>query len=217
MGAGFGYRVLAHNLSLTGDKPVVPPIPLENFPMSIGSWSGKEVPLPEIIQRVAGNEAFLSRIYINSMNNEWVNIYVAYTSRPRSMLGHMPQVCYPAAGWICEGMEHTEIMTKAGKYVPCLLHRFHKPDPNYDEWVVLNFFVLNGQLTDDEASFTGLGWRTPNIKGNPARYVAQVQISSIVEKYVRTAGEEMTDLLMEFFPDEKGIIPVFKDFNKAGQ
>ena len=52
--------------------------------------------------------------------------------------------------------------------------------------------------------FSGLGWRTPNIAGDPARYVAQVQINSVLENSTRTAAKDMTDLILDFFPDQNG-------------
>ena len=56
-----------------------------------------------------------------------------------------------------------------------------------------------------------MGWRTPNIKGNPARYVAQVQISSVVENSVLKAAQDMTEFVLEFFPDEEGFVGAVED------
>ena len=75
---------------------------------------------------------------------------------------------------------------------------------DHEENVVLNFYVVNGQITTDENVFSGFMWRTPNIAGNPARYVAHVQISSVLESSVRKAAKDMTDLILDFFPDENG-------------
>jgi len=36
------------------------------------------------------------------------------------------------------------------------------------------------------------------------RYVAQVQISSVLENSVRTVAKDMTDLILDFLPDENG-------------
>jgi hypothetical protein len=76
----------------------------------------------------------------------------------------------------------------------------------YDQTVVLNFYILNGQITVNENDFSGLLGRRPNIAGNPARYVAQVQISSVLEDSIRTAAEDISDLILDFFPDENGKI-----------
>jgi len=63
---------------------------------------------------------------------------------------------------------------------------------------------LNGQITTDESDFSSPLGRRPNIAGDPARYVAQVQISSVVENSIRTAAKEITDLILDYLPDEKG-------------
>ena len=70
--------------------------------------------------------------------------------------------------------------------------------------MVLNFYIVNGRLTSDERVFTGVGWRTPNIDGNPAYYVTQVQISSVFENSIRSATKDMAELVLDFFPDENG-------------
>jgi hypothetical protein len=70
--------------------------------------------------------------------------------------------------------------------------------------VVLNFYIVNGQLTSDERVFSGVGWRTPNIGGDPAHYVTQVQIGSILENSTRVAARDMAELILDFFPDQNG-------------
>jgi hypothetical protein len=66
---------------------------------------------------------------------------------------------------------------------------------------VLNYYVVNGKVTTDEAVFSGLSWRTPNIEGDAARYVAQVQISSALESSVLAAASEIADYIFELLPD----------------
>ena len=129
------------------------------------------------------------------------------------MLGHRPQVCYVGGGWIHDSTEQSEVISNFGRAIPCLVHRFHMPAPGYEERVVLNFYIVNGQLTNDESSFSGVGWRTPNIAGNTARYVAQVQISSVLENSTRTAVKNMTELILAFFPDENGDVRVAENTN----
>lgn len=206
--SGVAYRVLASRLKLVAETPIALAVPLCAFPLEIGNWTGKDVPIPENIQRVAGNDDFLNRLYINESNNEWVSVYVAYTARPRTMLGHRPQVCYVGGGWVHDGTERSEVVSNTGTRIPCLVHRFHRPAPETGETVVLNFYVVNGQITNDESVFTGLGWRTPNIGGDPARYVAQVQISSVLENSIRTAAKDMTEQILKFFPDKNGKVKV---------
>lgn len=204
--SGVVYRVLAARLELVAKNPIELPVPLRLFPIQTGDWSGVDVPIPPNIQRVAGNDAFLNRLYIDKSDNQWANLYIAYSAKPRNMLGHRPQVCYVGGGWVHDGTEQTEVVSVFGRRIPCLVHRFHTPAPDRKEVVVLNFYIANGQLTNDESSFSSVGWRTPNIAGNAARYVAQIQISSVMESSVRSAAREMTELILDFFPDKNGIV-----------
>ena len=211
--SGIGYRVLASRLKLVVESPIKLSTPLNAFPMEIADWAGKDVPIPANIQRVTGNDDFLNRLYINKSNNEWANIYIAYTARPRTMLGHRPQVCYPAGGWVHDSTQHSQVISNTGREIPCLIHRFHMPTERYEERIVLNFYIINGRITSDERVFSGISWRTPNIEGDPARYVAQVQISSVMEASTRTAVKDMTDLILDFFPDENGKVKISEYIN----
>jgi hypothetical protein len=211
--AGIVYRIMAKQLKLVVDTSIKLPHPLSTFPAEVGNWNGKDVPIPYNIQRVAGNDDFLSRLYTNRLTKEWANVYIAYSARPRTMLGHKPQVCYVGNGWILDSTESSKVISASGTTIPCLVHRFHKPAPDNTRVVVLNFYILNGQITSDESSFSGVGWRTPNIAGNPARYVAQVQISSVLENSVRIAAKDMTDLMITFFPDENGKVKAAEYIN----
>ena len=202
--SGITYRVLASRLKLVVDTPVELPVPLSAFPKKIGQWVGKDVPIPQNIQSVAGNDAFLNRLFMSNISNDWANVYIAYTAHPRTMLGHRPQVCYVAGGWVHDSTELTDETSSAGREFSCLLHRFHRPAPETEGMVVLNFYIVNGRLTSDERVFSGVGWRTPNIDGNPAHYVTQVQISSVVENSVRSAARDIAELVLDYFPDENG-------------
>ena len=216
IGFGIAYRALASRLRLVVDTPVALPVLLTAFPEQVGAWIGKDVPIPPNIERAAGNDAYLKRFYSNEVSNQWVNLYVAYTAHPRTMLGHRPRICYVAGGWVHDSTQMVTIISNAGRRVPCLIHRFHRPDPGKEEIIVLNFYIVNGQVTWDERVFSGVGWRTPNINGDPARYVTQVQISSILENSVRTAAEEMVELILEFFPDREGKVKAAESLDSAG-
>jgi EpsI family protein len=198
--SGVVYRVVAKRLDRL-DESFVLPVPLTNIPLEIGDWWGEEICLSETVKKIAGNDDYLNRIYRNDSAGQWANVYIGYTANPRTMLGHRPQVCYPAHGW--ERVTSDEIVLKCtGREVPALIHRFQMPE-TMNEVVVLNFYVLNGQTTNDEKTFDSLRYRTPNISGDIARYVAQVQISSVLENSVRTAAKEMAEVFLEYLPETR--------------
>jgi hypothetical protein len=205
---GIGYRLMATKMNVIVTTPIKLETPLSEFPIRIGQWIGRDVPISETVLKVAANDDFLSRLYVNESNNQWANVYIAYTARPRTMLGHRPQVCYPANGWTHENTEHVQVISNSGRKIRYLLHNFQKSTSETEEIIVLNYYIVNGRITDDESIFSGLGWRTPNVDGNPARYVAQVQISSGLENPVRQLAKEITDLVLNFLPDENATVKV---------
>jgi hypothetical protein len=206
--SGITYRVLASRLKLVAENPIRLPKPLSVFSIHIDNWVGTELSIPAITEeymRIHFADDFLSRRYINATNQTWADIYIVYcSSQPGGILGHRPRVCYTGNGWIHDSTEPTQFISRTGKQIPCLIHRFHKTAPVYSQTVVLSFYILNGQITTDENDFSGLLGRRPNIAGNPARYVAQVQISSVLESSVRLAAKSITDIILDFLPDSSG-------------
>jgi hypothetical protein len=202
--AGVVYRVTASRLGVLTKRPIDLPVPLSEFPAQINVWAGQDVPIAANVRRSAGHDAVLNRLYTNGSNGEWANVYIAYSARPRTMLGHRPEICYVAGGWIHDNTVQASFVSSSGIRVPCLIQRFHRRAPETEEIVVLNFYIMNGQVTANERGFSGLGWRTPNIAGDPARYVAHIQISSGLEDSVRAAAKDMTGLFLDFFPDASG-------------
>lgn len=213
---GLVYRNLYLKLDKYLSKPVKLPVPLSAFPTQVGNWVGQDVPVSETVQQVAGNDDFISRVYRNKENQQGVSLYVAYSARPRYMQGHRPTACYPSSGWNHEGTDHQTVTTQGGRHITCMVHRFHRVIP-YDQSIfVLNFYLVNGQITLDEKRFSDIASRNPNIEGNPARYVAQVQIMSEVEESVLTAGRDLIDMIMRYFPDTDGkVAAVAEDTNAS--
>jgi hypothetical protein len=207
---GTTYRALAERVNRIASQPIRLPLPLASIATDIGRWSGKDVPLSESVIKTAANDDYVNRLYLDESQRQWANLYIAYSARPRTMLGHRPDICYVGAGWVLDSTDKTSFDSKRGLRVPCLLHRLHRPGPLRDEIVVLNFYIVNGVTSNDEELFSGVQWRTPNIEGNIARYVAQVQISSVVENTARSAATEFTDSILDFLPDRQGVVRACK-------
>jgi hypothetical protein len=205
--AGLGYRWLSVYLEEALSEPVVLDVSLSNFPVEVDGWVGRDVEISEEIQKVAGNDDFLNRLYSRKNDNVWANVYVAFSARPRTMLGHNPQFCYKGSGWISGEISESQIKTAGGAEVPYLLHRFKK---DTSEIFVLNFYILNGQIINSEGGFSGIAFKSPNIKGSLARYVAQIQISSKYPSNAEQAATDLVDTILEFFPDEQGKVHSYK-------
>ena len=203
-GTGAIYRLFVSEMKIAVNTHIRLPLPLNMIPQQIGGWTGTDVPITETVQEAAGNDDFLSRLYVDRQTKQSANIYLGYSARPRTMIGHRPDVCYRASGWINEGREDKKFTSISGRQIPCLIHRFSRPPPESGEVFVLNYYVVNGQITTKEGDFSGFGWRTPNINGNLALYAAQIQISSTSEKSSLDLAYDITDVLLAFLPDESG-------------
>ena len=208
VGAGAAYRVAAARLQGDSVGPVRLPLPLKDFPEQVADWTGRDLEIAATTKAYMEKnfaDDYLSRRYVNAAQGLWADLYVVYcASSPAGILGHKPQRCYPGNGWIHDHTEASRFTSNAGRPIDCLIHRFHRPAPFYQEIVVLNYYVLNGQITLSEDEFSGPLGRRPNLSGDPARYVAQVQVSSILEHSARTAAAQMADLILAFLPDENG-------------
>ena len=199
--AGEFYRGEARRLESIISTPVRLPSPLSTLPMLIGDWEGRDIAIPELVQKAVVNDDFVCRLYVDRLTGQWAKLYVGFSGRPRTMIGHKPTVCYVSAGWVWDSSERSLIICSDGSKTPCLIHRFHQPDSSGSEIVVLNFYVINGQINWDEGAFSGISWRTPNINGDCAHYVAQIQIISTLEAFVFAAAADLTVTLVDFFPD----------------
>lgn len=218
--SGVGYRLLAARFQVFIDQPITLPVPLGDFPRQIGDWSGEDLRIPlvtiEYMERYFADDYF-SRRYVNKKTNALVDVYVVYCSTtPAGMNGHRPQYCYTGHGWILDedDTKSSQITTRDHGQIPCLVHRFHKSAPLSDEIFeifVMSFYILNGQITNDDSGFSSPWGRRPNITGDLARYVAQVQISSVLESSINSAAEEFTDLILRYLPDQAGKVQIEKD------
>jgi len=206
--SGLFFRILANRFKIFDDTPIFLPVSLNSFPSQIGQWNGTDLPIDnntkKYMQKYFADD-FLIRRYINKSNKAWADLYIVYcSSKPGGILGHRPGMCYPAHGWIHESTETLNIISNSGRFIPCLIHRFRKPAPTNDQLVVVNFYIMNGITTNKEGDFHGPTIRGPNLARNPSRYIAQIQISSVLENSVLTAAKDMTDLILDFFPDKNG-------------
>ena len=210
---GFAYRRLTVEwLAPSLSRPVKLPVPLKEIPLELDDgWVGEDHKLSRAVERIAGNDDYVFRLYRNYLTGESAYLYVAYSGRPRFMVGHRPDICYPSAGWSFDGVGAAEIKRPDGATLLVNVHRFHKGTANGLDMVVLNYYVLNGKPTKDAGSFSGVSWRLPNISGNPAYYVAQVQISSRAESSARKLAGVSANHILRLLPDESSTIRAAKN------
>jgi len=194
------YQITASRLNALAEKPVELESALSQFPYEVGDWIGEDLEVSETVLKVAGNDDYLMRSYTNSKTGQVINLYIAYSARPRTMRGHRPDVCYPASGWIHDGTDKEQICLSSGRKLASLIHSFHKPMPEVGSAIVLNYYILNGRVITDEDEFSGLMYRTVNLSGRPDRYVTQVQISAVMSNTVLAGAKDFSEIILNYFP-----------------
>jgi hypothetical protein len=82
---------------------------LDRLPLSLGTWTGRDVPIEESIRERAQTDDCLNRIYESSRNpGVPLSLWINYSSHGLN-LRHSPEVCLPSTGWtkaesLCEVM-----------------------------------------------------------------------------------------------------------------
>lgn len=175
---GAGHRWAEHLLMAADAAPAPLAAPLATLPTSFGPWEGTEIPIEKRVLEIAGTDDHVFRRYRNRSTNEVADLYVAYAARPARLLGHRPQVCYPAHGWTPAGSHKETLHIEDGTELPFLIHRFTRGHPVQEDVVVLNYYILRGQYVTDWTEFWGPSWRLPNLARDPSFYVMQVQIAA---------------------------------------
>src|SRR3989339_712896 len=100
---GLLYRKHAVFIEGIVAKPVVLPIALKSLPEQIQSWTSRDIDLSAEVRQAADCDDYLNRLYTEESSGLWANLYIAYSGRPRTMVGHRPSVCYTANGWMSLG------------------------------------------------------------------------------------------------------------------
>ncbi len=201
LSSGWVYRQTASYFHALSEIKVYPAIPFDEFPMHFGDWQGYPLTISETVLKVASNDDYLSRVYVDPKRRLQGSVYVAYTAEPRRMLGHRPRVCYTGGGWTHDGTREDTILTVGQKEIPVLIHQFHRPGLDYQQVTVVNYYVLNGTVTSDHTSFSGLRFRRPKVTNGRAEYVAQVQISSSSETAAIILAQELSDEFFHYLPE----------------
>lgn len=147
-------------------------------------WRGQDVPLAESVVRAAKVDDHISRIYTHPGQTVPVNLFIALGARARDLMPHRPEVCYPGAGWTLQ-QRRTEILPASdGSDSEATMYTFGRGDLGGRSVVVLNFFVVDGQVCRDVSLLRSKAWR-----GQASiHYMCQVQVVAAVEAWQATSA-----------------------------
>jgi len=204
LAASYGiYRYEAAEVKavLSGKLPLKRPF--KEMPLILGAWKGKEVPLDATIVKVAAADDHLSRWYYNGNTGESVRVYVPYYGNPRTMIGHYPDVCYPAVGWksvlsrvedVRRGSEET--------IVPAVFYKFQK---GASRVAVMSFYIVGGQFTADRKVAERAAHKA--IDRENRNYLAQMQLTFAGDPPPERVLRTTADFLGVFLPELESHLP----------
>ena len=204
---GLGYRVLAARLAGPVATNPIRPEALEQLPLQIGDWTGRDVPLDKAIIRATDTDAHINRSYSRSNGLEFVSLYIAAGVKARDLMPHRPEVCYTGAGWTLIGkVDSIELPLSDGTELPCNVMQFSRGVLSMQKVVVLDYYIVDGQYSRDVSLLRSKAWRG----SGTVRYVAQVQIVTSIQsnqtadsatKTVSTFAVESASLISRLFED----------------
>jgi hypothetical protein len=142
---GLAYRALAARLGVTWGAEPMDPAALQQLPMEIADWAGRETPLDSAVWRMTNADAYISRRYARTNGSESVSLYVVAGVRARDVVAHRPEICYISAGWTLMDQSSPELTLGDGTKLPCSVFRFHRGDLDAQDVTVLDYFIADGQ------------------------------------------------------------------------
>jgi hypothetical protein len=206
---GLAYRALAARAGAPMNRTPMNPATLNRFPLEIGGWTGRDVPLDETIVRKSGTDAHINRQYSWHNGLESICLYVACGVTARAMMPHRPEVCYISAGWTLMDHSPLELPLADGTKLSCSIFQFSRGGLNAERMTVLDYFVVDGQYCGNVSLLRSRVWRGPGT----VSYVAQVQIATSAAVWTTDSA---TRLVSDFAVDSAPLIArLFNELDKG--
>ena len=205
LGAGVLHRWVHLSRAATASAFHSPAAQLSNLPSYIGPYVHKQdLRLSSEILRVAGVDDFLYREYADSSTGLLLRFYMGYWGYNNVGMGHGPEVCYPASGWLADGtaQEHVVrfrgIESGAETEATIALHHFSRIRPEGIERLAVGFTaVVDGNLhATSRGVFLHRPFRPPN-----KRFLAHIHVSTPLRSADWQAADQcILDFLSQLLP-----------------
>ena len=128
-----------YNFSLDGD--------LNDLPMSIGGWQGRDVPQTNIEAMILLDpEQFVQRLYSRPESGF---LWLSLIGSRKSKSFHPPQICYVAAGWSTDASSERIPLEEGDIYALRLLATKPLEDGRQIQHVSLYFYVWADPMRDN--------------------------------------------------------------------
>ena len=169
---GLTYRVMAARLAAPANTTPVSQETLDQLPMEIGDWTGREMPVDEEIVKATDTDAHVSRRYTRAGGFQNISLWIASGVQTRDLMPHRPEVCYVGAGWTLADRQVMQLPLSTGTTLPCNVLQFSRGALNAEKVMVLYYYIVDGEYCADVSLLRSKAWRGSGSVG----YAAQVQI-----------------------------------------
>jgi hypothetical protein len=205
---GWGHRALVARIDHALGAEVPPARPLSELPLRLDHWAGRDVPIdPRVLEAAHFDDHYLNRIYRNDTGQKEAGVFLGYVGRPRTTLGHRPDICMAAHGWEQTAQTALELKGADGDAIPAVLYEFRRPDGLGPPLLILATHVINGRFVKDPAEFSRYNGRGANLFGERPGYLARLQVS-IVQAGSRDSDiAALRDITAAFAVPLKSILP----------
>lgn len=141
-----GAAVFLHSRSKA--ETLVPAQPPSSFPLQVGNWTGRDIPIPQWALDVLGDGEFVERDFSRGPNEPPVDFFLAYFPSQRTgSTMHSPQNCLPGSGWTPVGFTREELPLQGAESIRVNRYVIAK---GLDRQLVLYWYQEHGRAVASE-------------------------------------------------------------------
>lgn len=141
-----GTTLFIHSHSQAEHLP--PRMELTEFPLTLGDWSGTDVPITDDVREILGPGDFVQRVYRHAPEEPSVDLFLAYFPTQRTgATVHSPQNCLPGAGWVPVESGQIHLPQADGKIATVNRYVIAKGS---ERRLVMYWYQAHGRITANE-------------------------------------------------------------------
>lgn len=172
---------------------------LDQFPMQLDGWRGRDVPLDEDVIETAGFTTHLNREYV-APDGGRVALYIAYYAHVMDRVPHGPTICLPYHGWHKKEGRVIHLPTEAPEYDKLKVEKLVY-ERDFSEAVFFYWYAANGrQMIGERRMYAESAWkRLAGLFGMGGGYLVQISVSAQVTDSKERAFERVERFFRQNF------------------
>ena len=141
--SGISYRVAAARYDRFANPVPLAKNSLSLLPHRIGEWGGEDLPLDGAVFSLLGVDAYVNRMYSRPGASHPIALFISYSTHPRDVLAHRPEICYPSAGWARTSTKVLELPVAQAERLLCQKQTFQRGGLGDRQACVLSYYLVD--------------------------------------------------------------------------